>query len=330
MTTYERRFEQFRRMVDHRLRSLIRGTEPEELFDACRYVLSSGGKRIRSTVLMLSCEAVGGTVSESLEAGTAIEIMHNFTLVHDDIMDNANSRRGRPTVHKRWDVNNALLVGDVLLGVAYHTLLDTRRANIGLLVDLFTSGLLDVCEGQALDLAFERRTDVSVRQYYRMIEKKTGRLIAVAAEMGAVIGRGSSRETAALREFGLYLGRAFQLQDDLLDVTADEKDFGKVVGGDILEGKKTFLLLRAAERARGDDKKIIDGILKRKPVSASDRKRLVSRVTSIYRRYGVLDEGEEEVTRNTRKAIAALERLKRRDATRMLRWLAERLMNRVS
>ena len=330
MTAYDRRFRQLRLMVDQRLRSLIRGDEPRDLFDGCRYVLSGGGKRIRSIVLMLSCEAVGGTARQSLEAGTAIEIMHNFTLVHDDIMDHATARRGRPTVHTRWDINNALLVGDVLLGVAYRSLMRTRGANISLLVELFTAGLLDVCEGQALDLAFEHRTDVSIRQYYRMIEKKTGRLIAVAAELGGVIGGGNRRELAALHQFGLYLGRAFQIQDDLLDVIADEKDFGKIVGGDILEGKRTFLLLRAAERARGGDRKILDRVMKRRPVPQPERQQLVADVTTIYRRCGVLDEGEEEVTRNTQRAIAALETLKQRDSTQMLRWLADRLMNRVS
>ena len=332
---YERRYRELRHMVDRRLASLIHAKSPADLTEACRYVLSAGGKRVRSTLLLLSCEAVGGRVIHALEAGAAIEVMHNFTLVHDDIMDNAPSRRGRPTVHIRWDLNTALLAGDVLVGLAYKTLLGTKGSNIREIIDLFSTGLIGVCKGQALDLAYERRPDVTIPGYFLMIEKKTGLLISMATHMGAVIGDGTVTQIEALRLYGHYLGRAFQLRDDLLDVVATRRDFGKSIGGDIVEGKKTFLLLLAAERAKGSDRKVILGLMRHhdrtaRPVSATERRKLITAVTAIYRRYGIIEETREQIRKNTRKATASLAVLPRIRATGMLQWFSEALMNRIS
>ena len=322
---------------------MVRRKSPKDLTDGCRYVLSAGGKRIRSTLVLLSCEAVGGTAEQALDAGASVEIMHNFTLVHDDIMDNADSRRGRPTVHRRWNVNNALLIGDVLLGLAYRNLLNTRSALIGSIVDVFTTGLLEVCEGQALDLEFGRRSDVLLPEYFRMIEKKTARLLSMAAEIGALIGNAKDRQTEALRRYGHFLGRAFQLQDDLLDVVADQRNFGKSIGGDIIEGKKTFLLLKAAERARGKDKTVLESILRRDDPGintlvrrrsghkvSDPQKRTIATVTRIYKRYGVIEEVQDLIRQNTRKATAALAMLPQSNAKGMLHWLSELLVDRVS
>jgi geranylgeranyl diphosphate synthase type II len=322
-------------MIDRRLNSLTRRGSPEDLVDGCRYVLAGGGKRIRSTLVLLSCEAVGGTALRALDAGAAVEIMHNFTLVHDDIMDNAPARRGMPTVHVRWDVNNALLVGDVLIGLAYRTLLKARTNRLPRIVSIFTDGLLTVCEGQALDLEFEHRDDVTVAEYFGMIEKKTASLMAAAAEIGAVIGGGTRAQVSALRSFGQYLGRAFQLQDDLLDVVAEHKQFGKAIGGDIVKRKKTFLLLTAAGRAQGDDRQVLRGLLRpgaggTRPLTQAGTKALIARVTDIYRRYGVLEDTRKRIMRNTAKAAAALDDIPQRNATAMLRWLSDVLVHRAS
>ena len=339
---YQRRYDTLRRMIDRRIASMSQRGTPKDLNDACRYVLAGGGKRVRSIVLLLSCEAVGGNVQQALDAGVALEIMHNFTLVHDDIMDHARSRRGRPTVHIRWDLNNALLAGDVLLGLAYAALLRTRSGELHAAVEMFTNGLLQVCEGQALDLEFEKRADVSTRDYFRMIEKKTGRLFSLAGELGGLIGGGKPGQVIALREFGHHLGRAFQLQDDLLDVMADKSHLGKSIGGDIVERKKTYLLLKAAERARGRDRAVVHALLRGKrtagkkphpalnPASRNARARIIADVTDIYRRYNVVEDTERQVRANTRKAINALTSLPRSDATGALQWLSDALVRRAS
>ena len=241
MSIHARRHNARRLLVERRLRALLHRSHPRDLREGCRYVLAAGGKRVRSVLVLLAAEAVGGSARAAADAGAAVELLHNFTLVHDDVMDHADTRRGRPTVHRRWDLNTALLVGDVLLGLGYDRLLRTRSPRIASILRVYTEGLLEVCEGQALDLEFERRDDVRPGEYFRMIEMKTARLIAMSAELGGLIGGGTAREVAALRTFGFRLGRAFQLQDDLLDVVAEEEAFGKVIGGDILEGKKTYL-----------------------------------------------------------------------------------------
>ncbi len=328
---FEARYASLRQMIDRRTVALARRGRPEDLNEGCRFVLSGGGKRIRAVLVLLSCEAVGGSIMRALDAGVAVETMHNFTLVHDDMMDRATSRRGRPTVHVRWDSNTALLVGDSLMGLAYLSLSRAARRLKAPLVELFTDGLLEICEGQALDLEFERRSDVTVQEYFTMIEKKTGRLISVAAEMGGLIGGGTPRQTRTLRDFGRYLGRAFLLQDDVLDVIADQSRFGKPIGGDIIAGKKTFLLLKAAESATGKDKTVITRMLaSHGTVPPSRHARMIADVTTLYQRYGVITEAKRQVRRNTALAVAALRRLPQNQATRMLQWLSEALVHRIS
>jgi geranylgeranyl diphosphate synthase type II len=275
-----------------------------------------------------------------MDAAAAVEILHNFTLVHDDIMDNASARRGRPAVHKKYSTNDALLVGDALVGAAYEALLETPGSARSKLAGVLTQGLLDVCEGQALDLELEGRTDVSVKEYFRMIGKKTGSLIAAATELGGLAGGGTERQVAALRRFGLRLGRAFQVQDDLLDVVGDPNDFGKTIGGDILEGKKTYLLLRAAERAEGDDRKLLDRVLRKEGQGGQWKtnegavtdggRAIISAVKDVYRRCGALEEAGRVVERTTREALSEIRRLPRSAAREMLRWLAEELVHRES
>jgi geranylgeranyl diphosphate synthase, type II len=332
---FGRRYERLRQKVDRRLAAMPVHGAPEELMQACRYVLTGGGKRLRAILVLLSAEAVGGTARLALDAAAAVEIMHNFTLVHDDVMDHAEARRGRPTVHMRWSLNTALLTGDTLLAVAYLSLLNTRRVTSCGMVRLFTRGVIDVCEGQALDMEYEKRENVTVRDYFAMIEKKTGRLISTATELGALVGGGTAAEARALRRFGHYLGRAFQLQDDLLDVFGNEEELGKTIGGDIVEGKRTFLLLKALERARGKDRLLLQRVARRntgrgRPSTPRARQALVSRIRSLYAAYGVIDETHRLVQQNTHRALAVLSTLAASPARDMLAWLSNKLVDRAS
>lgn len=324
MKSFDKKYQKYRSLIDQKLASSIRKTEPVSLYDPTRYVLAASGKRIRPLLILLSCEAVGGTMQQAINAAVAIEVLHNFTLVHDDIMDNAPSRRGRATVHTRWDANIAILVGDELVALAYRELLKTKSRAIAHVADVFTEGVVEVCEGQSYDKEFETLADVSLNDYLLMISKKTGKLFSVSSEIGALIGGGTEREVRALRSFGTSLGRAFQIQDDLLDIMADEKEFGKKIGGDILEGKKTFLLLQAYERAAGKDRKIIRTIIDKKGISPKH----IPLVKDIYERTGVIDIAKQWIDRDIRQASLQLQKLRDTRARTMLYWFSEMVLNR--
>lgn len=324
MNQFEKRYQRYRAVIDAKLSSALRKSEPVSLYDPTRYVLAASGKRIRPLLILLSCEAVGGAANQAVPAAVAIEILHNFTLVHDDIMDNAPSRRGRATVHIRWDDNVAILAGDVLVAAAYRELLRTRSRAIAHVADVFTEGIVEVCEGQAYDKEFETLTDVSLNDYLLMIAKKTGKLFSVSTEIGALIGGGTEREVRALRSFGTSLGRAFQVQDDLLDITADEKEFGKRTGGDILEGKKTFLLLQAYERATGKDRRVLRTVIEKRGITTKH----VPLVKGIYERTGVIETAKQWIDRDIRQASLHLQKLRDTPARTMLFWFADMVLNR--
>lgn len=318
------RYNEYRTLIDQRLATVIDRDRPVTMYEPARYVLGGGGKRIRPVLVMLACEAVGGDPHDAVEAGVAVEILHNFTLVHDDIMDRADTRRGRETVHRKWDENIAILVGDELMGIAYKTLLNTEKGDVRALTRVFTEGVIEVCEGQSYDKEFELRPSVTEDEYMMMIGKKTGWLVAISAEMGAIIGGGDASRRAALLEYARCVGRAFQVQDDLLDVVADKDEFGKPIGGDILEGKKTYLLVKALGSAEGEDLALLKSVATR---SASPEG-LVARVTDIYRRLGVLDTAREAIENDTEAAIRALDALADNEGRQMLVWLARMLLER--
>lgn len=324
MKSFTQKYQRYKGIVDRQLQLCIQKDEPRSLYEPVKYVLSGGGKRIRPLLVLLSCEAVGGNLARAVHAAVAIEILHNFTLVHDDIMDNASSRRGRATVHTKWDDNIAILVGDELVALAYRELLKTRSPSIARVADIFTEGVVEVCEGQTFDKEFESRKDVTLEEYLVMIGKKTGTMVSVASQIGAVVGGGSETEIRALRSYGTNIGRAFQIQDDLLDIIADEKEFGKTIGGDIVEGKKTYLLIQAYARARGADKKILRSII----AHAGTSRRNIPVVRSIYERYGVINMAKKTVAQNIQRASRQLAHLKRSDARDMLEWFSEMLLNR--
>jgi geranylgeranyl diphosphate synthase type II len=324
MKSFNNKYLKYRTVIDQRLSAAIRKNEPVSLYEPTKYVLAAGGKRIRPLLILLSCEAVGGSMNQALHAAVAIEVLHNFTLVHDDIMDNASSRRGRATVHVRWDTNTAILVGDELVALAYRELLKTRSRAIAHVADVFTEGVVQVCEGQSFDKEFETLNDVSLNDYLLMISKKTGKLFSVSSEIGALIGGGTEREIRALRAFGTSLGRAFQIQDDLLDIMADEQELGKRIGGDILEGKKTILLIQAFERAKGKDRTVIRTVIEKKRITP----KIIPVVKEIYERLGVIQSAKQWIDRDIRQATLQLMKLRDTQARTMLFRFSDMVLNR--
>ena len=323
--TSEQRYERHKTYVERYLRAFITEHRPRTLYNPAKYVLVAGGKRIRPVLVLLACEAVGGDASDALHAGISIEILHNFTLVHDDIMDHAEFRRGRPTVHEKWDESTAILVGDALLALAYRVLLRTKSPRIQEIIKVFTEGVVTVCEGQAYDKEFETRHRVHVNEYLLMIEKKTGKLVSVAMQLGALIGNATSIESEALRRYGEYVGRAFQLQDDLLDIVANEKEFGKSIGGDLVEGKKTFLLLEALRRAKGDQKKVLQRVFTDGGVS----RKQVARFRHIYEDTGAIDSAKKRIESDIAEAKNQLSVIRTSAARETLFWLTDKLLNRT-
>lgn len=247
--TFEHKLEQIKTQVAEYLGRVADRQEPISLYEPIRYTLDGGGKRLRPVLLILSAEALGASVDSALPAAAAVELLHNFTLVHDDIMDHDDTRRGRPTVHTRWDIDVALLAGDGLVALAYHSLLQTPTPRLVEVARLFTEGLIDLCEGQALDREFESRQEVSLDEYLTMISKKTASLLSMCAQIGGHIGEATVAQIQALKTYGESLGIAFQIQDDLLDVTADPQVLGKDFCSDIRQKKKTFLWVHAVQHA---------------------------------------------------------------------------------
>lgn len=323
---FDQVYNRYKVQVEQRLTSFIIGKKPSSVYEPIRYVLGSGGKRFRAVLVLLSCEAVGGKMSRALDAAAAIEILHNFTLVHDDVMDHADLRRGILTVHKKWDENVAILSGDEMIAQAYRAILETKSHRLEQILDVYTDALVQVCEGQGLDKEFEMRKNITLNDYFQMIAKKTGRVIAAAVEIGALIGGGTMQQVAALRKYGERLGKAFQIKDDMLDIIGDTKEFGKNIGGDIREGKKTYLLLKALERAKGNDRKILQAIISGNGFTKSR----IEQVRNIYERSGALDSAKREMTRSTNQAQQAIIELPSSRAVSILIWLSHWLLGRSS
>jgi len=231
--------------------------EPENLYKPISYILSLGGKKIRPVLTLMAAEIFSNNYKKALPAAYAIEMFHNFTLVHDDIMDDAPLRRGKETVHEKWDLNTGILSGDAMLILAYQYFENYEATIFQKLAKLFSKTALEVCDGQQLDVDFETRTDVTIPEYIKMISLKTSVLIGAALKMGAIVSHANEVDAQKLYDFGLNLGIAFQLQDDYLDTFGNPETFGKQVGGDIIENKKTYLYLKTLEVATKEDKKIL-------------------------------------------------------------------------
>ncbi len=307
---------------------------PEAMYDPVRHVLASGGKRLRPVLLLLAARIFGGDEEDVLPAALSVEVFHNFTLVHDDIMDSANERRGRPSVHAKWDESTAILCGDYLLGLSYALLARARpRAGapcwrtdrLAAVIGYFQDMLALLCEGQTLDKVFERRTDVSVEEYLTMVDRKTGALLQTSLEVGGMLGGADEAQLAHLRTIGRHAGRAFQIRDDLLDLVAEDVRWGKKKGGDLIEGKRTWILLRAIERAHGADRRWFERIVEASGLPADEVEEALARM----RRAGVIGEAEEAVRRHTEEALKAVRRLPDVSSSATLRGLLHRMQERM-
>lgn len=288
--------------ISRQLRRICAYRKPDVLYAPVRYVLSGGGKHLRPVLLITSARMYGVAVEDALPMALSIELSHNWALVHDDIMDAADTRRGRPTVHRKWDVNTALLCGDVLMGLAYGQLQRAEPGKLPALMEVLTGMVRLLCEGQALDMAFESRSDVTTPEYLDMIDLKTGALTGAAMEMGAILGGTTPQARAAIRSSGIALGRAFQIMDDLLDLVARDARWGKVIGGDLVEGKKTLLLLEALGRARGEDYDFFNMIVRNRGLNPDRIDEARQRMDAL----GVLEYARKSVRYYTQRAIAHL------------------------
>ncbi len=322
---YRRYVERLAQEVDRRLVHLVPQKEPESLYEPVRYVLEAPGKRLRPLLLLLSAALFEVPEEEAMPAALALEVFHAFTLVHDDIMDHAASRRGRATVHEQWDEETAILCGDWLMGLSYNLLTQVSRGDLRKMLERYHQMVTRLCEGQALDKEFEARTDVSLEAYMHMIDGKTGALIQTALVLGGMIGEASEEVLRHLEAIGWHLGRAFQIQDDLLDLIAEDQRWGKPVGGDLVEGKKTYLLLRALERAAGEDARFFQELVQRGGLNPSRIPEARERMEAL----GVVEEARGEVLKHYEKARATLVYLPSNRAAYALHWLLEKMSNRV-
>lgn len=313
-----------RKKIDKKLAMALKGRRPASLYEPASYILESSGKRLRPLLVLLSAKAVGGELNKFYNAALSVEMLHNFTLVHDDIMDNADLRRGNLTIHKKYSLNTAILTGDILAAVAYEFLLKDCKINARQALQSFTKGLVEVCEGQSLDTEFETRKQVTLSEYINMIEKKTAALARMCCELGAYLADGSKSDIKALSDYGKYLGIAFQIQDDLLDITADKSEFGKRIGGDLMEGKKTFLFIEALEKASGKDK---DDLLKVVTNKGIKKKEIVY-YKKLYEKLGVIEDARIAIRNYTNKALRSIDKLSNKSEVKIFYWLADSLIKR--
>jgi len=325
MNNYIKLYERERIKINQILSDALKYRQPTSLYEPGSYILNSGGKRLRPLLVLLSAKAVGGKFQDAYSAAAAVEMLHNFTLVHDDIMDNADKRRGRLTLHKKYDHNTAILAGDSLLSIAYEFLLRDCNGNAKEVISAFTHGLIEVCEGQSLDTDFELRKNVTLSEYILMIKKKTAAMAEMCCKIGALLGGGTNAQVNALAKYGLNLGIAFQIQDDLLDISADEKEFGKTIGGDLVEGKKTFLFLEALEKSKGNDRQKLLKVIERKGI----KKNQVMTYKAIYEKLGVLDDARNEIKTYTQRALRSINLLDDENKS-IFKWLADSLIHRTS
>jgi len=281
--------EECQEIIQDRMNRIILPEIPANLYDPIRYMLGSEGKRIRPALVLIACNVFSDSVEKAIYPALAVEVFHNFTLMHDDIMDQSVMRRNKPSVHVRWNPNVAILSGDAMLIKAFELLSYSPSESLPQILALFNKTALKVCEGQQFDMDFEQSMEVSIEQYLRMIELKTAVLLAAALKVGAITGGAGDKDAETLYDYGLNLGIAFQLQDDLLDVYADQHLFGKMTGNDIVSNKKTALLIQALQISKGSLRADLLHWLKN---TKANREEKISHIREIYDAIGV-----EELTR---------------------------------
>ncbi|WP_161891419.1 polyprenyl synthetase family protein [Pontibacter russatus] len=313
--------------IHHTLSTLRYGEHPVELYEPIRYIMALGGKRIRPMLVLLAAKMYDEDVEKALLPAAAVEVFHNFTLMHDDIMDKAPLRRGEQTVHEKWNANTAILSGDVMVVRAYQLLLGVEQTKLAQVLELFSETAAQVCEGQQLDMNFERREQVSIQEYIHMITLKTAVLLGFSLEMGAILQNAPIADAEHLKDFGINVGIAFQLRDDLLDVYGDKAKFGKQVGGDILSDKKTFLMLTALEQANAAQRQTIIGWRDKTDSSIALEK--VDAITAIYNQLHIRHQTEQQIDSYFRKALHHLDAVQLPEERKStIRGLALQLMER--
>ena len=312
--------------INRHITGLIFTRQPEELYAPVSYVLSLGGKRIRPLLMLMAYNLYREDVESIYPQATGIEVYHNYTLLHDDLMDKADRRRGKPTVHKVWDENTAVLSGDAMLVLAYQFMAQCPTEHLKEVMDLFSLTALEICEGQQLDMNFETRKDVTEAEYIEMIRLKTSVLLACSLKMGAILARASAEDANRLYDFGIYLGLAFQLKDDLLDVYGNPAVFGKNIGGDILCNKKTYLLIKAFEEANPRQLQALNTWVDAETYIPQEK---IAAVTALYNEIGVKAQCEALMADYTNRARLALHEVNVPDERRQaLEVLMEKLMYR--
>lgn len=299
--------ENFQQQISTALANRNFPDSPANLYDPIRYILSLGGKRIRPLLTLLAADLFGMKVLDTaIPAALSIEYFHNFSLIHDDIMDNAPLRRGKATVHEKWNPSVAILSGDALLVQAYMELAKCPPAHVAALLTVFNQVAKDICDGQQLDMDYETRTDVTLTDYIEMIRLKTSVLLGGALQLGAILANASLEQQQLIYEFGVDIGIAFQLQDDMLDVYGDPKTFGKQVGGDIISNKKTYLFLSLQNLAVAEDAVLLQELVKG---DLSSHPQKVQQVMDLYGRYAIKERAEVEKQHYTKAAFASLEKI---------------------
>ena len=270
--------------------------EPKELYDPIKYILSNGGKRVRAVMTLISANLFTDDLTNTISPATGLEVFHNFTLLHDDIMDKAMIRRGKPTVHVKWDDNTAILSGDAMMILANQLLLKTKSNTLVSILDVFNKTALEVCEGQQLDMNLEKRNlsenPISESEYLQMITLKTSVLIGASLKIGALSANASMQDADLLYQYGLNIGLAFQIQDDLLDSFGNESEFGKRIGGDIVEGKKTYLLIKAYENASNEDKILLETIINDSLIDDNEK---ITNIKAIYQKLTIKEITEQKI-----------------------------------
>ena len=305
--------QQYREEFEKYLNAYTPPKTPQNLYNPVSYFLSLEGKRIRPILTMLSCDLFDGNYKDSLDAALAVEVFHNFSLVHDDIMDEAPLRRGNQTVHQKWDLSTAILSGDVMLILAYQLFENYNKNIFVALAKLFSKTAVEVCEGQQLDIDFSKLNDINSTKYLNMVELKTAVLIGASMKMGAIVAKASDNEQENIYEFGKNLGIAFQIQDDFLDSFGDEKKFGKIIGGDIIENKKTLLYVKSMEIFTEKDKTKLTKLYSSKYLDESKK---IEVVKELFLKYNIPSIIENEINYYTQLAFKKLDNLNIRDNKR--------------
>lgn len=302
--------------------------EPRNLYEPISYTLSLGGKRVRPILCLMSANLFSDIVDKAVKPAIALEIFHNFTLIHDDIMDNADVRRGKPTVHKKWNPNVAILSGDAAIIVAYKYVAQTDSTLLPEILKVFNATALEVCDGQQFDMEYEKLPVVTEDDYLKMIELKTSVLLAAAAKIGAILGGASLQDAERLYNFGRNLGLAFQLQDDLLDTYGDPKVFGKAIGGDIISNKKTFLMINALKLGTQPSQVALQKILKNEAIAPEEK---IASVKAIYDEVGVKEITEKKIDFYYKLALAEIAKISvREERKEAILSYAEKIMGRKS